>query len=152
VKELKVESLLHHNACHLGKSKDWIFGLSMATRRHTHIWCNMLSCICQIIGHHFKPTVDLLVVDVLVKSNLLCSGCRRCQTSSICTTSTPAVRAPGCWGPVAPSSPAFPSPTQPWCPRCSVYWDNNCSLTLSSPASSGHKQNKVYTDFLWFLG
>ena len=46
--------------CHLGQLEDWIFCVSLATPT-CNGWRNVLSHICQRIGHHFKRSVDTLI-------------------------------------------------------------------------------------------
>jgi len=45
---------------HLGKSKDWIFLVSLATCT-SNVWSNAISRICQSIRPHFKRSIDRLI-------------------------------------------------------------------------------------------
>jgi len=46
---------------HLGQSENCIFCFSMTS--HTcRVWCNVLTHICQSIGHHYKGSVDKLIL------------------------------------------------------------------------------------------
>jgi len=57
------EIMLHHNAqCHLGQSEDWVLPVSLSARTASNVWRNVLSRICQSIEHHFKRSVNTVIL------------------------------------------------------------------------------------------